>query len=87
MKKSYTKIEKLKIIVFVVAVVLMTILIFKYDYVSNIVLIISLSMIVQNKIRDSKKAKKRDYLSIGLWILLTFVALIITVRDFINLST
>jgi|GEM_PF-3603859 len=84
MKKSYTTIEKLKFVVFVVASILIAILVFKYDHFSNIVLTLSITIILMNKIRDSKKDKKPDYLSIGLWLLLTFTALLITVMDFIH---
>ncbi|MEK5332865.1 hypothetical protein [Lysinibacillus sp. FSL W8-0992] len=84
MKKSYTKFEKIKIIVFGVLVILLAILIFKYDHFSNIVLTISITMILVTKIRDLKKDKKPDYLSIGLWVLLTFAMFIFTVMEFIN---
>jgi len=83
-KKSYTTIEKLKLLVFVVVSVLMAILIFKYNHFKNIVLTFSITMILINKIRDSKKDSKPDYLSIGLWLLLSFTALLITVMDFIH---
>lgn len=87
MKKSYTKIEKLKFIIFLVVSILMAILVFKYDHFKNIVLTFSLTMILINKIRDAKKDKKPDYLSIGLWLLLTFTALLMTVMDFIQPPT
>lgn len=83
MKKS--KFEKIKI-VFGIVLLLLALLGFIFEHLTNITLTIISIIILVSKIQELKKGKKTisNYLLIGVWILLTISIFLITIMDMIN---
>ena len=83
MKKS--KFEKIKI-VFGIVLLLLALLGFIFEHLTNITLTIVSIIILVSKIQELKKGKKTisNYLLIGVWILLTIAIFLITTMDMIN---
>ncbi len=83
MKKS--KFEKIKI-VFGIVLLLLALLGFIFEHLTNITLTIVSIIILVSKIQELKKGKKTisNYLLIGVWILLTIAIFLITIMDMIN---
>ncbi|MFJ7647057.1 hypothetical protein ACIQ1H_05890 [Lysinibacillus sp. NPDC097279] len=83
MKKS--KFEKIKI-VFGIVLLLLALLGFIFEHLTNITLTIVSIIILVSKIQELKKGKKTisNYLLMGVWILLTIAIFLITIMDMIN---
>lgn len=83
MKKS--KFEKIKI-GFGIVLLLLALLGFIFEHLTNITLTIVAIIILVTKIQELKKGKKTisNYLLIGVWILLTIAIFLITTMDMIN---